>query len=248
MNMNFSRYQYTRQRLVDLYNILNNRVYQVWIAPEKLMTLDELRHRPTYHQEGFANDTNYYSEKQKRSYKLPRIIDLMPNLESYKDITFEKPQKNVVEIYEGIQEWIGLWCDIMRYIPDFQHPTISELRTIENLAYLLYPEYKRMKPYLIKQANSKAAIEAQMVNDKGLATLASLFGMNSVMGGIQRNDGISWYSHLDALYPDAPAYGQEYDPGGLLRISDNFKMLGEDSLSHMDNNPTQNPNWIFTAG
>lgn len=248
MSMNFTRYDTVRKRLIELYNLLNNKVYRVWIAPEKLMTLDQLRSRPTYHQEGFANDTNYYSEKQMRSYKLPRMIDLMENLESYRDLTFEKPTASIIELYEGIQEWISLWCDIMRNLPDMKHPVLSELRKIENFAYLIFPEYKRMKPYQNKQANSRAALEANLVHDKGLATLASLFGMNSTMGGGYKSESISWYSHLDALIPDNQQYADAFDPGALLRISDGFKSLGEDSLAHMDNGLNHNPNWIFNAG
>lgn len=248
MSMNFSRYDSIRKRLIELYNLLNNKVYRVWIAPEKLMTLDQIRNRPVYHQEGFANDANYYSEKQMRGYKIPKLIELMDNLESYRDLTFEKPTATIVEIYEGIQEWISLWCDIMRNLPDMKHPVLMELRRIENFAYLIFPEYKRMKPYLVKQSNSKAALEAQLVNDKGLATLTALFGMNSAMTGTFRSESISWYSHLDALLPDSQQYADSFDPGTLLRISDGFKALGEDSLSHMDQNLSHNPNWIFNAG
>jgi len=41
MTMPHSRYEFVRERLIFLYNILQNRTYRIWIAPEKLMTLDQ---------------------------------------------------------------------------------------------------------------------------------------------------------------------------------------------------------------
>ena len=60
MNLLPERYKVVRNRIFTLFNILNNRVYGFWIAPESTMSLDQIRERSQYSAEEVIPDINYY--------------------------------------------------------------------------------------------------------------------------------------------------------------------------------------------
>jgi hypothetical protein len=249
--MPHSRYEFVRERLIFLYNILQNRTYRIWIAPEKLMTLDQLRNRPTYTQEGFANDTNFYSEKQMRVYRIPQLLDLLGNIQDVYDFGFEKPSKSIVEIYDSIIEYIALWCEIIKNVPEFKSPSFTELRELENFAYLLFNEYKKIKPFVKREANNKQYELDSQLEDRGLAGFRALFGMTS-MHARSRDEGISFYSHLDEIAPQHAVHStQSYMPSPFDPFAPTYTqspLQRQDTLFAHEMAHASDPNWIFKAG
>ena len=249
-----SRYEWVRERLIFLYNIVQHRTYKIWIAPEKLMSLDELRGRPTYKQEGFANDEDFYTEKQMRPYRIPQMLNLLGNIQSIHDFGFERPTKSIVEIYESIIEYISLWCEIYKNAPEFKTPSFQELRELENFAYILFSEYKRIKPFVKREGNKLLYANDATLESKGLAGLHALFTRISMHGGQQEAD-ISFYSYLDATMPQqahhvssAPMYlPQAFDPFSPV-FSQSVQTPQHDSLFSPEQMHASNPNWIFKAG
>lgn len=266
--MTFARYDFIRNRLITLYNLVQHRGYRVHIAPEKMMTLDEIRTRPTYTQEGFANDTNYYSEMAMRVMRIPQILVYMENFTSPDDLHFERYNKSVVEIYEGLTEYIALWCEIIKNAPDFKAPTFTELRELESLAYLLFNVYKRIKPFVKRESERKRYQQDEQLEGAGLAGFRALFGMSSMTGGILNGtkDGISFYSPLDELmgvtshvsndtvYNNGPA-APMWNPAPFnpeLHIQQatlqTQPVVPYDSLFSQEPQMTINPDWIFREG
>jgi len=235
------RYTTVREQLIWLFNIINHRSYKVWIAPRVMMSMEQLRDRPEYHKEGFVNDTNFYGETQLRGMKIPQLLPLMENMTSMKDIGFAKPNTTVVEIYESIQSYISLWCEISRTAPEFSIPPRSELRLLEQLAYLVFPIYKQVKPFARNSAHRELFKEDPELNKRGLAGLGALFAMNRLgTGGYEE---ISWVSHLDDLESSwsADAHAALMPTGMGSGTYSNF-----DSLAAMDQQQDQ-PQWLFAG-
>jgi len=197
VSLPLSRYNFIRDRIFFLFNILNNRLYAVYVTPKMLMSIEELRDRPEYTQDGFVNDPNHYDEYQERLYKIPQIIDILPNLVSEKELGFRDPNNAIVEIYESIQEYLQLWCELFHKAPEFPLPPMDELRNLELMAYSVFGEYKRIKSYLNNAHVYRKVIDEKAANRANLLGLAQLFGMAAA--GSTTEDGISWFSHLDGI-------------------------------------------------
>lgn len=252
MLMPLERYGEVRARLIELYDICMLRLYNVWVAPEKLLSLDQVRSRPSYHKEGFSNDDDFYTTQQKRRYTIPQICDLLTNIESVHDFGFERPGKTIVEIYDSIQEFIGLWCEIARNAPECKRPEFSELRKLENLAFILFQEYRRIKPFKSREHNSKRLEQEAELNGRGLAGFAALFLGDSVMN-TPRNGELSFFSHLDAFEPPSGSIGAPMYNPQPFNYELQEQMLGprpvvSDSIFQQDAPHATNPNWIFKVG
>jgi len=253
MLMPLERYGEVRARLIELYDICFLKLFDVWIAPEKLMSLDQIRSRPSYHKEGYSNDTDFYTTRQKRRYKIPQIFDLLTNIESVHDFNFEKPTKTIVEVYDAIQEFIGLWCEIARNAPECKRPEFSELRKLENLAFILFTEYKRIKPFKNRESNKKMLEQETELNGKGLAGFAALFLGDSVINTHRIGD-LSFFSHLDAFEPPSGTMGAPMYTPRAFNYEEQQQMFypqavqSSDSVFQQEDAHATNPNWIFTAG
>lgn len=260
--LTFARYDFIRNRLIYLYNLVQHRGYRVHIAPEKMMSLEEVRARPTYTQEGFANDTNFYSEMSMRVMRIPMIIQYMENFTSADDIHFERYNKSIVEIYEGLTEYVALWCEIIKHAPDFKAPTFTELRELESLAYLLFNKYKRIKPFVKRESERKQYENDVQLEGQGLAGFRALFGLASMTSGITNGtkDGISFYSPIDELMGTTshPSYDTHTGPAAPLwnpapfnpeqAVAHQQPVVPFDSLFATQPQMQMNPDWIFKEG
>ena len=191
--MGHSRYSFLRNRAIKLYNILNNRQYQVWIAPKTMMDLDALRNRDVYTQEGFAPDPTYFDEYQVRKLRIPDMAEFLKNVTGPNELGFQNPNVAVIEIYESIQEYCALWCEILVDAPEFSGPPMAELRFIEHLAYYLFPMYKQIKPFKTNEALDYQLQTDEALNKRGLLGLGMLFQVG------KQQEEISFISHLDAF-------------------------------------------------
>lgn len=235
MSLSHSRYNYVRERIFKLFNVLNNRLYPVWIAPKTTMSIDDLRNRYERREEGFANDATFYDDHQKRKMSIPALIDILPNVTSPGDIGFDNANKNVVEIYESIQEYIALWCEIHNNAPEFSTPPITELRYLETLAYFLFPGYKKIKPFVLENDIEKQIAQDRAVNKVGLMGLGMLFSYSK-----QKQD-ISFISHLDALQKTEYVSADEYMHQPVVPNS----ALVMDSLSRIESSDNTVTDWLF---
>lgn len=194
--MSFDRYDLVRDRLLYLFNILNNRTYGVWITPNNMMSIDEIRNREITVFEDSGVDEDFYSTTQLRQFKIRQLLPFLPNFNGHEEIGFNNPASTVVEIYESIQEYICLWTEVMRNAPEFSNPPISELRNLENLAYLIFPIYKQVKPMRDRLKNEEVAEADKLLNREGLAGLSVLFSSNSALGMVKQEE-LSFISYLD---------------------------------------------------
>lgn len=237
MSMTQSRYMFIRERAFYLYNILNNRLYGIWVAPKTLMSIDEVRNRSVSVNEGSVPDYNYFNEYQLRRMSIPSIIDILPNVMHQDDIGFERAGDTVIEIYESIQEYISLWCEIINNAPEFNTPPITELRYLEAMAYHVFPLYKKIKPYKIDNELQAQIREDEALNRRGLLGLGILFGFNKKIGEI------SFVSHLDELEatPEFVGGGQLFDVPHMQSAP----IVEADSLFKVESSVAATGEWLF---
>ena len=241
-----TRYTTVREKILTLFNILNNRQFPVWIAPKTLMSTEQLRERYELSQPGFANDHGYYGDPQLRKMKIPQLLDIMDNVTSHEDLGFNKAVDVVTEIYESIQEYIALWCELMRAQAVRDYPPREELRKLESLAFLIFPLYKRIKPFKVNEAIRQAGKQDSKLMGQGLATMGMLFQI-ARMGSGPGETEISFISHIDTLEAaEINDYNIEHGPVNMGNFYPTAMTPMSDSLMSLDTLPDNN-DWIFKA-
>lgn len=239
--MSHSRYTQVRERILELYQIIAFRAYPVWIAPRSMMSLDDLRNRHEYTQDGFANDSDFYNTQQLRSMKIPQIVDLLEHITSPNELGFNNANKVVVEIYESIQEYIRLWCEIMMSNLGFSSPPRKELRALESLAYLIFPTYKAVKHFTVNQRKREQFRNDSALEKRGLAGFAVLFAMNSL--GVKDNpDEYSFVSYLDNMDSTITEYTMVSSPSTGPSFLGGVSLA--DSIAKISNDDSENT-WVF---
>lgn len=198
MSLFLDRYKEIRTRLIYLHRIIAYRLYTVYVTPAMRMTVEQIRDRTEYTQEGFVGDHNYYNEYQPIQLDMASIIDILPNLVNERDLGFLDAHKSVVNIYETIQEYLQLWVELRSKAPEFRIPTINELRNLECLSYSIFPTYKKIKGYLNNSLyiNKPPSTEEEAAN-YAMMTLESLFGMSAI--GRTKDNRIDFVSHLNHI-------------------------------------------------
>lgn len=238
--INFSRYVAIRERLIFLFNIINNREYKIWVAPKTLMSIEELRDRPYVTFQGSLGDPNYYNEPQLIKFTIPKLISIIPNAPSVDSFGFSNPNHTIIEIYESIQEYISLWCEIMVNTNEFKTPPRQELRQLETVAWFIYKLYAKIKPFKLNN-DIRLEVETDMqLNQRGLAGLGVLFGSSA------RKDDLSFISHLDNM--DTPS-----DFGSTLQMPEYLPPMPApqppptitNGLATIETTGLGNNDWIF---
>jgi len=195
--LDLNRYLHIREEIFRLYNILNNRLYPVRVTPVMMMTVEELRNRETFTRDDSIGDYTRYEDYQEIQMECWRIIDILPNLVKERDLGFARPNDHIVEIFESAQNYLRYWVELVTNATEFRPPPLDELRDIEALAYCLYPEYKKIKQYLlVRDSYLSKEDQAKQVED-GFLSLAALFGMMS--SDQAKKDNLDFISHLEGL-------------------------------------------------
>ena len=131
---------------------------------------------------------------------------------------------------------------MIRTVPEFKSPPREELRQLENLAYMLFPSYMKIKPFVVNQAIRDAGKDDRRQEGMGLASLGMLFTMTPMLNkGVGQE--ISFVSHLDELDShENTAYMVDHQapaPGNFFPTR-----VSVDSLSRVEVQQDTN-DWIF---
>jgi hypothetical protein len=239
--LTLSRYNQIREEIFRLYNILNNRLYPVRVTPVMMMTVDQLRNRETFTRDDAIGDPNLYEDYQEIQMECHRIIKILPNLVKERDLGFAKPNDHIVEIFESAQNYLRLWVELVTNATEFRPPPLDELRDIEALAYCLYPEYKKIKQYLlVRDSYLTKEDQAKEVED-GFMSLAALFGMMSP--GMATKDPLDFISHLEGLGIDTGRSTVTQEDFDVLQSLGPVTSVNDGLFAAEA--PTDLPNWSF---
>lgn len=245
MNMLKTRYNEVRGRLIRIHHSLTHNAYGVWVAPKTMMSTEEIRNRETTVMDEQIPDEDYYITPQLRELKVGHLLELLENLTSPSEIGFRNSHQTVIPLYESIQEYLQLWCEIITSAPEFGHPPKTELRRLESLAYILFPTYREIKPFLLNQEHRDRGKIDKELESQGLLSLTALFSMNQYNSG--KNNDISFVSFLDKLdhmshesFDGSPSYeAPTFFPQAVSAPMDSIGSFNEPSTPLAD--------WIFTG-
>jgi hypothetical protein len=239
--LTLSRYNQIREEIFRLYNILNNRLYPVRVTPVMMMTVEELRNRETFTRDETIADPTRYEDYQEIRMECHRMIEILPNLVKERDLGFANPNDHIVEIFESAQNYLRLWVELVTNATEFRPPPLDELRAIESLAYCLYPEYKKIKQYLLVRDSYKTKEEqAQHVED-GFMSLAALFGMTS--HDMAKKDSLAFISHLEDLGIDTGRSTVSQEDYDVLQSITPVNTINDGLFSPEVS--SELPNWTF---
>lgn len=192
------RYAAIRERLVELFPSISTKTYSFFIKPSSLLSVEQLRERETFTASETIGDSGYFEEYQDRNMTIPMILKILPNFLDTSELGFKNAGRDVPLIYENIQEYIGLWVELMLNEPLVNHPPLEELRALEGFAFFIYSVYRRIKPFVTNQENSEQFKNEAALNKQGLMGLGALMSLNSMGSGAKKQqDG--FISSLDGL-------------------------------------------------
>lgn len=248
MRMINERYNTVRERLITLHRCLSHNVYEVWIAPKSMMSIDEVRNREVSVMEDTIPDVDFFNTPQLRQLKATHLLDYLENFTSTNEIGFQNSHRDVIPLYENIQEYISLWCEIILNAPEFGSPPKTELRKLENLAYILFPTYKEVKPYVQNQEHRDRGKLDKELGEQGLLGLGALFSMNAF--NTKGNNNISFISHLNDLEATAVSPDTFEQPITINMDSYQSTFVEQparpvDSISSAPSQSTPLADWIF---
>lgn len=161
-------YNGKRNRLIELYKIVNNKVFPIFVPRKYLLSMDELKYREVYNfgtdfqEDVYDNNTTFYLN-------IPQMVYIIPNLEHFSNMGVLDPITNIPLMYDSIQEYISLWLWFKEYYFRFESESIETLKELESVAlwaflnYNYYKNYKNVKFKLSKerqfQQSNKTAID-----------------------------------------------------------------------------------------
>lgn len=156
-------YSKKRERLIELYKIVNSKVFPILTARKYLMSTNELKYRETYNL-GTDFQEDIYEYNTTFYLRIPQLIEILPNLEHFSNMGIVNPMINIPLIYDSIQEYIALWCWFKENYYRFNSPPIEELKEIEGVAlwaFLSYNYYKNYKNVKFKINKERAFMQSK---------------------------------------------------------------------------------------
>lgn len=191
------RYHTIRSRLIKLHAIITKRLYPVWVYPSHLMTTDQIRNREYSMNMNTIPDTEVYSRAVERQLKIPAIIELLQNVTEEQPLSINRPHKNVIQIYEVIQEHNALWYEL--YVTNSNYGSINplEIQYLEKLSFYLYEEYAKIRHFLdARESRKQSKIAVDDNHDTGLAGMLGLLALDGNGNKVRKTEFISYYDLL----------------------------------------------------
>lgn len=188
--MNIDRYMILRERLVELYGILNTYTYPVHVSRASQMTLKTLQR---IEKNPPINGTEWLYTVQERELTIISMVNASIIMGDQTDIRFSTPHKTIPEIYELLQEYVGNWVELMISFSWVAHPPLEELDQLEMFARYLFPYYQEYKTQRIIFSTGKYHI--------GDMTLMDIMKIQ-MESGQDVNTGISFISNM-GIYRDS---------------------------------------------
>ncbi len=203
--MRISRYQHIRSRLIDLHAQLSLQPYQIYLPRQFLYTLDELDEIERVSFDGGNYDKGELTRPQLHQFTVADLIDIIPNLDKPGRMGYKTPNRDSIIIYESVQEYISLWCEIISQCPEYSHPPLEELYGLEGVAKWAYYTYADAKAYVTYKEEKNQM--AQTYRDPIVNVLMALSTGGKLGNGQQEE---SFISHLDLLMEKSAQLRQQH--------------------------------------
>lgn len=183
--MQTERYMHVRSELIRLYEIITQRTYTVVIPATHFLSLKQLEYL-----EDNPPLTGFESLDipMERPFTIARILDAFKIMGESVRVDFRYARRDIPEIYETIQEYIRLWCEIKTDISYLQTPPLEELEMLERLSRYIFTAYSH---YYYEKVNKTFDVSTTEE-----LTLLDVF-KGKMMFGDSMDEGLSFISYVD---------------------------------------------------
>lgn len=194
--MNYERFNFIRERLVELYPLITEYTFEI-VAPastflelKQLQGLDKTEYRPGTERVGIP---------VVRPLTITQLTKALTLNGNDAELYFRWPSRDIIRIYEGIQEYIKLWLEIKVDWGWFESARLEELEELEAVAKFVFTPYKEYHAAKVaKEFGYQSTGDMSLVN-----SMRSLW-----MFGNTVTEDISFVSHI-AMYKEGQGLTQQ---------------------------------------
>lgn len=187
--MDVNRFKYVRERLVALYKQMTEYTYSVIAPPESFLTFKELK---KVSENPPIRGMDILGRNIERHMTITKMAVAIAIKGDDCRLAFSRPSQDLIEIYEGIQEYISLWLEVKRNLGWLSAASLEELETLEAVAKYIFSPYTEYKAREQVNAFGKTSTGEFTLND-------ALLGV-WIYGSAGAED-ISFISHI-AIYKE----------------------------------------------
>lgn len=196
-----------RKRLIELYTIITKRQYLMVLPRELLLDDEQIEGRYQINRNGLAKDNHFFTRPVDISLTIEALISIIPRARTPDALGLRNPERDGIEIYEIVQEYVRLWTEMIKGFPYYQSPSIRELYSLEvvsSWAFPIFSYYKKRK--FIRQNDIDP-------NNGGAETIDSLLNVILNNNFLSKEDSAenSFISYTDMLLDDKPSLKVDYD-------------------------------------
>jgi len=140
--MDVHRFKHVRERLVALYKMMTEYTYSVVAPPGSFLTYKQLRvveNAPTF------RGMEVLGRPIERQMTITKMALAIGISQEECNLAFSRPSQDLIEIYEGIQEYIMLWLEVKRNLGWLQTASLEELSALEAVAKYIFSPYTEYK-------------------------------------------------------------------------------------------------------
>lgn len=205
--MIIQNYPENRKRLIELYTILTKRQYQMVLPRELLLDDEQIEGRYQINRAGVIADNHFFTRPIDMGITIESLIKVIPRARTPDSLGFRNPERDGIEVYETVQEYVRLWTEMIKAFPYYPSPSIPELYSLEvvsSWAFPIYSYYKKRK--FVRESNIDP-------NNGGADTIDSLLNVIINNNFLSKEDSAenSFISYTDLLLDDKPSLKVDYD-------------------------------------
>lgn len=187
--MDINRFKHVRDRLVALYKMMTEYTYDVVAPHGSFLTLRDLKRAKTA---PTILGVDFLAKPMDQQITIVKMATAIGINGDDCGLGFRYPSRDIVEIYEGIQEYIMLWLEVKRNFNWLHTASLEELSELEAVAKYIFSPYTEYK--------AREQAEAFGYNGTGEYTLADALRGVWIYGS-SGTEEISFVSHI-ALYKE----------------------------------------------
>lgn len=204
--MNIDIYLNNRKKLIQLYKVIQFTGFDLIVAKQFRMTIEELEGREHISFNGSVPDTGLYNRAVLTNLTIPMMVDIIPNLPTPGHMGYRNPARDSIIIYESIQEYLNIWCNVIRDCAEFAHPTIQELYELELVAQWAYNAYQE---YYYQKAIKENKDFLSLNHPEPIHGILRLLLQHGTTE--KPKEELSFVSKVDQLLEDKPNLKVNYD-------------------------------------
>lgn len=196
-----------RQKLIELYKKLAKRQYAMVLPRELLLDDEQIEGRYQISRNGLVGDGQFFTRPIDMGLSVEKLIEIIPRARTPNSLAFRNPERDAVEVYENVQEFVRIWTEIMRAFPYYSSPSIRELYSLETVSSWAFPTYSYYKKRAFMRQNE---VDSSKGDVEVINSLVNVILNNNFLAKEDSAEN-SFISYTDRLLDDKPSLKVDYD-------------------------------------